>query len=102
MDGTARKSPMTLAGMPFTANATAAWTEENELTIDTDVFVEYASEHAEVISKAKSGGYEVVLLPEPFVTQMKTQSDSWYLYLSSSLRNVKQELAWMCNVCYVE
>ncbi|MBR6531643.1 MAG: serine hydrolase [Clostridia bacterium] len=33
MDGVARKSPMTLAGMPFTANATAAWTGENELTI---------------------------------------------------------------------
>ncbi len=50
---------------------------ENELTLDTDVFVEYASEHAEVISKAKSGGYEVILLPEPFVTQMKTQDDSF-------------------------
>ena len=50
---------------------------ENDLTIDTDVFVEYASEHAEVISKAKSGGYEVILLPEPFVTQMKAQSEDF-------------------------
>ena len=33
MDGRARKSPITLAGMPFTANATAAWTAENELTV---------------------------------------------------------------------
>ena len=48
--------------------------KENGLTIDTDVYVEYASEHAEVISRAKSGGYEVILLPEPFVTQMKAQS----------------------------
>ena len=47
---------------------------ENGLVIDTDVFVEYASEHAEVIAKAKSGGYEVILLPEPFVTQMKGQN----------------------------
>ena len=30
--------------------------------------VEFAAEHAEVITKAKAGGYEVVLLPEPFVT----------------------------------
>ena len=50
---------------------------ENQLTVDTDVFVEYATEHAEVISKAKSGGYEVILLPEPFVTQMKAQDDSF-------------------------
>lgn len=39
----------------------------------TDVTVEYAAEHAEVITKAVSGGYEVVLLPEPFVTQMKAK-----------------------------
>lgn len=36
--------------------------------------VEYASEHAEVISKAAAGGYDVILLPEPFVTQMKAQN----------------------------
>lgn len=39
----------------------------------TDVTVEYAAEHAEVITKAVSDGYEVILLPEPFVTQMKAQ-----------------------------
>ena len=33
MDGKPRRSPMTLAGMPFTANATAAWTTQNELTV---------------------------------------------------------------------
>ncbi len=54
---------------------------ENGLTLDTDVFVEYASEHAEVISKAKSGGYEVILLPEPFVTQMKGQDASFKVVL---------------------
>ncbi len=41
---------------------------ENNLT---DVTIEYASEHAEVITKAVADKYEVVLLPEPFVTQMK-------------------------------
>lgn len=55
--------------------------ESNSLTIDTDVFVEYASEHAEVISKAKSGGYEVILLPEPFVTQMKGQDAGFSVVL---------------------
>lgn len=33
MDGKARKSPIKLAGMPFTANSTAAWTSQNELTV---------------------------------------------------------------------
>ena len=44
---------------------------ENGLTVGTDVTVEYASEHAEVITKASAGDYSVILLPEPFVTQMK-------------------------------
>lgn len=44
---------------------------ENGLTEGTDVTVEYASEHAEVITKAIAENYEVILLPEPFVTQMK-------------------------------
>ncbi len=33
MDGKPRRSPITLAKMPFTANSTAAWTTQNELTI---------------------------------------------------------------------
>lgn len=44
--------------------------EKNGLT---DVKVEYASEHAEVITKAVAEKYEVILLPEPFVTQMKAK-----------------------------
>lgn len=44
---------------------------QNGITIGTDVTVEYASEHAEVITKASTGNYSVILLPEPFVTQMK-------------------------------
>ncbi|MBR3767010.1 MAG: ABC transporter substrate-binding protein [Clostridia bacterium] len=46
---------------------------ENGLTVGTDVNIEYASEHAEVITKAIADSYEVILLPEPFVTQMKGQ-----------------------------
>ena len=45
--------------------------EKNGLKAGTDVTVEYASEHAEVVTKASSGSYSVILLPEPFVTQMK-------------------------------
>lgn len=44
---------------------------KNGLTVGTDITVEYASEHAEVITKASQGGYSAILLPEPFVTQMK-------------------------------
>ncbi len=44
----------------------------NENGLD-DVTVEYAAEHAEVITKAVSEDYEVILLPEPFVTQMKAK-----------------------------
>ena len=33
MDGVARKTPITLAGINFTAVSTAAWTAQNELTI---------------------------------------------------------------------
>lgn len=51
---------------------------ENKLT---DVTVEYASEHAEVITKAVKGDYDVVLLPEPFVTQMKGQNADFKVVL---------------------
>lgn len=44
---------------------------ENGLNTETDVKVEYLTEHAEVITKAVADKAEVVLLPEPFVTQMK-------------------------------
>ena len=43
----------------------------SESGLKDDVTVEYASEHAEVITKAIADNYEVILLPEPFVTQMK-------------------------------
>ena len=43
----------------------------------TDVNVEFAAEHAEVLTKAAAGGYDTVLLPEPFVTQMKNTDASF-------------------------
>jgi NitT/TauT family transport system substrate-binding protein len=43
---------------------------ENGLTVGEDVTVDYADEHAEVVTQAVSGAYDVVLLPEPFVTTL--------------------------------
>ncbi len=37
----------------------------------TDAEIEFAAEHAEVLTRAKAGEFDTVLLPEPFVTQMK-------------------------------
>ena len=60
---------------------------------------EYTDLVLKYIECSADGLYPVT---EDMMRILKTQSDSWYLYLSGSLRNVKQELAWMCNVCYVE
>lgn len=54
----------------------------NGLTVGEDVTVEYASEHAEVLSKAVAGEFDVVLLPEPFVTQMKGQDAGFVTVLN--------------------
>lgn len=42
-----------------------------------DVNIVYAAEHAEVLAGAVAGNYDTVLLPEPFVTQMKMKSDKF-------------------------
>lgn len=44
--------------------------EKNGLVPGKDVTVEYASEHAETAARALAGKYDVVLLPEPFVTKL--------------------------------
>ena len=33
---------------------------------------------------------------------LKTQNDSWYIWLASSNSRVKQDAAWMANLCYVQ
>lgn len=48
--------------------------QKNGLTVGTDVTVEFASEHAEVVTKALAGSYDVVMLPEPFATQLSLKS----------------------------
>ena len=51
--------------------------ESNNLEIGKDVTIEFATEHSESVTKAIAGGYEVVLLPEPFVSQITTKDASF-------------------------
>lgn len=51
--------------------------EGNGLKVGEDVEVVYAAEHAEAVSQALSGGYDIVMLPEPFVTSMLTQTEEF-------------------------
>jgi len=45
------------------------------------VTVDYVSEHAEAVAQAIAGKYDLVLLPEPFVTSLLTQDDSFRIAL---------------------
>ena len=51
--------------------------ESNNLTIGTDVTIEFSTEHAESVTKAIAGVYDAVLLPEPFVSQIITKDASF-------------------------
>ncbi len=51
--------------------------EGNGLKVGEDVEVVYAAEHAEAVSQALSGKYDIVMLPEPFVTSMLTQTEEF-------------------------
>ncbi len=51
--------------------------ESNNFTIGTDVTIEFSTEHAESVTKAIAGGYDAVLLPEPFVSQIITKDASF-------------------------
>ncbi len=53
----------------------------NGLDPEKDVAVEYAAEHAEVVAQALAGKYDVVLLPEPFVTKLLQKSESFVIAL---------------------
>ncbi len=46
----------------------------NNLTPGENVTIDYVSEHAEAASLALSGKYDLVILPEPFVTSIQKQS----------------------------
>lgn len=51
--------------------------EANGYVIGQDVTVEFSTEHAESVTKAIAGGYDAVLLPEPFVSQICTKDASF-------------------------
>lgn len=51
--------------------------ESNDLVIGTDVTIEFSTEHAESVTKALAGGYDAILLPEPFVSQISTKDPSF-------------------------
>ncbi len=51
--------------------------ESNNLEIGKDVTIEFATEHSESVTKAIAGGYDAVLLPEPFVSQITTKDTSF-------------------------
>ena len=51
--------------------------ESNDYVIGEDVTVEFSAEHAESVTKALAGGYDAVLLPEPFVSQIIAKDASF-------------------------
>lgn len=48
---------------------------QNGLTVGTDVFVEYKTEHSELAALLVAGQAEIALLPEPFVTTVLLQNE---------------------------
>ncbi len=55
---------------------------QNGLTVGEDVTVEYLEEHAALASSFLAGECAVAMLPEPFVTQVMTKSESAVLALN--------------------
>lgn len=55
--------------------------EENGLYIDENITVDYASEHSEVAAQAQAGEYDIVVLPEPFVTSLTTADPEFRIAL---------------------
>lgn len=51
--------------------------ESNDLVIGEDVNIEFSTEHAESVTKALAGGYDAILLPEPFVSQIIAKDASF-------------------------
>lgn len=59
------------AGQGSTVEAVANYLFDDSVTID------YVSEHAEAVAQAVAGKYDLVLLPEPFVTSLLSQDVSF-------------------------
>lgn len=71
------------------------------LTVGTDVQVIYKSEHAEVVAAAAAGQADVVMLPEPFATNLLSKNIGFRraLDVSSEYKRVTgQDMAMGCIV----
>lgn len=55
--------------------------EQNGLYIDENITVDYASEHSEVAAQAQAGEYDIVVLPEPFVTSLTSADPEFRIAL---------------------
>lgn len=55
---------------------------QNGLTVDEDVTVEYLEEHAALAASFLAGECAIAMLPEPFVTQVMTKSETATLALN--------------------
>lgn len=55
--------------------------EKNGLYLDENITVDYASEHSEVATQAQAGAYDVVVLPEPYVTSLLASDSSFRVAL---------------------
>lgn len=54
---------------------------KNGLTVGKDVTVDYVSEHAEAVAQAKAKKYDLILLPEPFVTSLSSADSAFSVAL---------------------
>ena len=57
---------------------------KNGLTPGENVFIEYAAEHTEAASAALAGKYDIVVLPEPFVSSLQMQNADFTIKLDLS------------------
>lgn len=69
-----------------------------------DVQVTYVAEHAEAVSLATAGEYDLVLLPEPFVTSLLKQDDAFRVAVDVTAAEAAGagELRWAASRCAPE
>lgn len=58
--------------------------EQNGIDPQTDVTIEYKSEHSEVATLALAGQADVIMVPQPFVTQIASKDESFRTALDIS------------------
>ena len=84
-NGTSVKSVGDLKGKTLQASGQGSTAEyvlnyvltKNGITPGTDITVNYASEHSEAMTLAATGSASLVMLPEPFVTNLKMKNSAF-------------------------